>query len=265
MPRALVVAAAIVLLTSQTALAQTAPSEHEENSGQDPTRPVTRVDGRLKYQDQPGGVETEIATLRADRPFRFDNDWKLSTRIDVPLVRTNTATPFGNSDGGYETGLGDVLVQALLVSPARGRWAFAFGTQLIAPTGSDVQFTTGKWQLVPTVAAIYQLPAISRGTFAGLLVRDTFSFAGDADRQKINVVSIQPIFNWQLPDRWFVTFSPEAKFDTRNDWKMFLPFDVTVGRKINARTVVSLQADVPLVDDYRQYDWQAELRVGVFF
>jgi hypothetical protein len=262
------VAAGVALLAISTAApAESPPSsaEHEENSGQDPTKPVTRIDFRLKYQDSSGDFDSEILTLRADKPFAFENGWKLSTRIDLPIVRTNTITPFENSDGGYEVGVGDVLVQALVVTPSKGKWAFAFGGQLLMPTGADDQFTSGKWRLVPTAAVIYQVPELSRGSFVGLLVRDDFSFAGDGDRPDTNVVSVQPLFNWALPDKWFVTLSPEIKFNAKEDWKLFLPFDVTVGKKINARTVVSLQGDVALINDYEQYDWQVEARVGVFF
>lgn len=239
-------------------------SAPEDNSGQDPTRPVTRVDVRVKDQEGATGSETGVLTLRADKPFTLRDGWKLATRLDLPLVETNTVTA-ENPTGKDQTGLGDILLQALFVSPQKGKAAFALGGQLIVPTGSDDQFTTGKWQFVPTAAAVYQLPEVSRGSFVALVVRDAFSFAGDDDRPGINNFGIQPIFNWQLPQRWFVTFAPEAKFNTKDDWKLFLPFDVTVGTKLGPATVMSLQGDVAIVDDYRQYDWQLELRLGFFF
>lgn len=251
-------------LAQEASAAPPVAAEHEENSGQDPTRPVTRFDVRLKYQNQPNGLDAETLTLRADKPFMLGGGWKLSTRGDIPIVR-NEALTLADPDGNHKVGLGDVLTQALFIAPSHGPATMAFGTQLIIPTGTDDRFTTGKWQLVPTAAIIYQLPDISRGTFVGLLVRDTFSFAGKGDRADINVVSVQPIFNWQLPEKWFVTFSPEAKFNTKYDWRLFLPLDATIGKKINPTTVMSLQGDVALVNDYKQYDWQLEFRVGFFF
>lgn len=263
----LICGASISLMLAFPAHAQApAPdsASHEENTGQDPTRPVTRVDVRLKYQDNPGGFDAELLTLRADKPLMFDSGWKLSTRIDLPFVRNNVVS-LDNLDGDHEAGLGDVLVQALFISPPHGKATFGFGTQLIMPTGTQDQFTTDKWQLAPSALAVYQLPEISRGSFVGVLVKDTFSFAGDDDRLNINVASIQPIFNWTLPDKWFLTFAPEAKFNTKDDWKLFLPFDVTIGKKISPTTVVSLQTDVALVDEFKQYDWQTEFRIGFFF
>jgi hypothetical protein len=262
----LVAAGLYPLIIARRAIAQqsveAAPAQ-EENSGQDPTRPVTRVDVRLKYQDNPGGFEDQILTVRADKPFLLGGGWKLSTRGDIPILRSNTATP-ENLSGHYKLGLGDILIQALFVTPPHGKAAFAFGTQMIVPTGTDDQFTTGKWQLAPTAAAVYQLPEISRGTFVALLVRDTFSFAAKNDRARINVLSVNPIFNWQLRNAWFLTLGPEAKFNARDHWKLFVPFDATMGKKIGPRTVISLQGDVGIIKEFPQYDWQVEFRVGFF-
>ena len=61
-------------------LAQSLPSHPEaENSGQDPTRPVSRLDVRLKYQDNPNGFEAQFLTLRADKPYMIGGGWKLTT------------------------------------------------------------------------------------------------------------------------------------------------------------------------------------------
>lgn len=243
--------------------AQTAApaSEHEDNSGQDPTRPVTRFDLRLKNTDNPGGTDSQLLTLRIDKPFELGGRWKLSTRADVPFIRTDELA-MGIPTGAHDAGLSDMLVQALLITPPKGKAAFAFGTQLYVPTATH-GLGSGRWQLAPSAAAVYQLPEVSRGTFVALLLRDNFSFAGDDPGT--NVASVQPIFNWQLPRQWFLTFSPEAKFNTKDEWSLFLPFDVTVGKKLNATTVASLQADIGVIDDYPQYDWQIEARIGFFF
>ncbi len=251
-------AALLLALTSvpSAAFAQSAPAHpEEENSGQDPTRPVTRMDFRLKYQDNPGDSEAETLTFRTDKPFQLGGGWKLNTRLDIPVMRTEVP-------GNKTVGLTDILVQALAIAPMKGKTTIAFGAQFHVPIGSE-GFTSDTWRAAPTVAAIYQLPELSRGSFVGLLVRDDFSFAGNGP--DTNVVSVEPIFNWQLPERWFITMSPEAKFNTKDNWNLFLPFDMTLGKKINPTTVVSLQGDVALIDDYQQYDWQLEFRVGLFF
>jgi hypothetical protein len=42
------------------------------------------------------------------------------------------------------------------------------------------------------------------------------------------------------------------------------PPTLTVGWKPRKNVVVSVSADVPIVDDREQYDWQVEFRVGFF-
>jgi hypothetical protein len=59
--------------------------------------------------------------------------------------------------------------------------------------------------------------------------------------------------------------APEARFDVKGDGDVFVPFDLTVGRKVTPDVVVSVQGDIPIVEDYEQYDWQVEARVVFFF
>jgi hypothetical protein len=236
----------------------------EENTGQDITRPLTRVDLRLKLQDLGGGIDQQLLTLRADKPFLLGGGWQLGTRIDLPFIRNDAPGP-DNPDGNHEVGLSDMLLQALLITPPQGRWTFAFGSQMLIPTATRQQFGTGKWQLAPMVAAVRQMPQISRGSFVGLVLRDQFSFAGSGSRANINQVKVQPLANFSLPNRWFITMSPEITFDTLNHWNAHVPFDFTIGRLVNRGIVASVTADVALIDDLPLYDWQVEFRIGFLF
>jgi hypothetical protein len=38
-----------------------------------------------------------------------------------------------------------------------------------------------------------------------------------------------------------------------------------VGKMINSKTVLSVEVKAPLLDDYRQYDFEVEFRIGFFF
>lgn len=239
----------------------------EVNTGQDPTRPLTRIDLRLKHIDLPGGFDTQLLTLRADKPFMLGGGWQLSTRLDLPFMLTDVPSR-DNPNGDHEYGMADSLFQGLLITPpldAGERWVMAFGTQVLFPTGSHDQMGTGKWQLAPTVAVRAGLPEVSPGSFFALIVRDQFSFAGAGDRRDINDLVIQPIINFQLPDNWFITMAPEMRFNLEEGGDAFIPFDIQVGKMIRPGVVGSVQFDVPIVDDYEQYDWQVEFRIGFFF
>ena len=230
-------------------------TKEEINTGQDITKPLSRFDIRLKFQQTTGNYDTAMTTLRLDVPFKFKNGWQLATRFDLPLVRSDVPSR-DNPRGDYEFGTGDVLTQFLLIAPPKGRRAYAFGTQVLFPTGSQDQMGTGKYQLVPTVAAVYYPESWSKGSFAGIMIRDGFDFAGKDDRKHIHELYVQPLINFNLPERWFVTFAPEMKMNWLDDNKWFVPFDVTLGKMINKSTVVSLEFKQAVINDYDLYDWE---------
>ncbi len=255
-------------------LEQLPASDKDEttNTGQDPTKPITRFDLRLKYQnisdlDLPGfddDLRNWILTLRADSPIPVgESGWVVGSRVDLPLIINNIPSA-DNIDGGDEFGLSDSLIQLLAIAPAKNQKTFAVGTQVIFPTATQDQFGTGKWQLAPTLAGKVDLPAITPGSFVALLLRDQFSFAGDSDRDDIHQLVIQPVFNVNLPQAWFVTLAPEIRLDwDEGDW--FVPFDVTLGKLINPSTVASLEVKTPLIDDLDSFQFEIEGRLGFFF
>src|SRR5262245_27872806 len=102
----------------------------EVNNGQDPTRPLARLDLRYQYQNAPPATNdnVHIITPRADKPSPLGGGWSLATRIDVPLFVTDVINP-DNPGGGQHFGLGDVLVQGLLIKTESKDFAWAVGTQ----------------------------------------------------------------------------------------------------------------------------------------
>lgn len=258
----------LALLLALAALLVTGPAraaEQEANNGQDPTRPLTRVDLRYKYQNLVGDPEQHILTLRADKPIVLAPTWQLALRADLPVVYNNVPS-LDNRGGDWEGGLSDVLVQGLLIKAFDQRNAMAVGAQLIFPTASQDQFGTGKYQIVPTAAYRLALPEISPGSFGALLVRYAVDYAGDDERADIGELAIAPILNVNLPDRWFVTLFPgdAIKYNAETG-KWWVPFDVMVGRLLVPRVVGSVQVTVPIVKDYHLFDFAVEARLGFFF
>lgn len=249
-----------------------AQPEAEVNTGQDPTRPITRFDLRIKYQDlsdldlppfRDQDLRAWIFTLRADKPFPLGGGYTLSTRVDVPLI-VNNVPSLDNLDGDTEFGIADSLVQLLLIMPHQGRWTFAAGTQVLFPTATQDQFGTGKWQLAPIVAAKYDSSNLIPRSWMALILKNRFSFAGDSDRSDTNRFSIQPILNINLPDFWFVTFAPEIAYDwEQGGW--FVPFDITVGKLFNRKVVTSLEMKIPIYDQLDSPNFEIEGRIGFFF
>jgi hypothetical protein len=234
-----------------------------ENSGQDPANPVRRLDLRLQYQELDDDLEAAIFTPPIDWPFVLEGGWRLNTRIDVPIIINNVPS-LDNVDGDWETGVSDVLTQFLFIKPLE-RSAFLFGSQVIFPTAEEDQFGTGKLRLLPTVGMVFYPTFMPPGSFIGGLARHDFSVAGDDDRAEIRAIELTPLVNIALPDAWFVTFAPELKIDLEQDNKVFLPFDVTVGKKVSPDTVMSLEFKHELIDEIHPYEWSLEARIGFFF
>jgi hypothetical protein len=112
----------------------TAPKETSEevNDGQDPTKPIRRFDVREKYtrlSHDPADLGQWTTTLRCDAPLPIGDGWSVATRVDLPIVENDVPNAEDNPRGEHEWGLGDVLLQALVITP-RGdrRWNLAFGS-----------------------------------------------------------------------------------------------------------------------------------------
>ena len=237
----------------------------EVNTGQDFTRPLTRVDLRLKYQQiEHGEYHNTVATVRADVPYALEGGWQFALRADLPYAWSDV--PSGdNPDGGAERGLADALVQGLFIAPVGGRWAYGVGAQVIFPTASKDSMGSGKYQLLPTLGVKYDLGNWSRGAWCAALVRQAFDVASkDDDRPYVNQTVLQPIVNLMLPRLWFLTFAPEARYDWRTE-RWFVPFDVLVGKMVTANLVVSLEYKNAIVDDLPLFSQEVEGRIGLLF
>jgi hypothetical protein len=253
----------------QTPAAQRSDLEQQdpEYNGEDFTRPQQSFETRFAYQTSSGTTsqtDRESWLLRANWKAQLDNGWRLGLLGQVPVVDKTTSTATG-ADGDF--GIGDAALQAALIHDINRHWAFGFGARLVAPTAAD-SLGSGKWQIMPGFGVRYSFLEIGPDTYFVPLVRYATSFAGDPSRRTISEPQIAPTLNIGLPDRWFVTFYPSN--DIRLNFgdpisgqtgRLFLPLDVAAGRKVTDSLVISLEAAVPIVNDYPVYKFKTELRI----
>ena len=194
----------------------------------------------------------------------------MGDRTDLPLLAKNPMTS-DNPNGDYVQGVGDADVQALLLHNLDQRWTIGFGARLIAPTGDDI-LGSGKWQIMPGAGVRYALPEINSSSYLEPVVRYDVSFAGDPTKKNISNLQFAPTFNLGLPDRWFITFypSPDIRINygdpiTGQTGRLFLPFDVRIGRKLSDNAALSLEVGVPIIKDYPVYDFKTEVRLNVTY
>jgi hypothetical protein len=278
--------AAFGLIVVTQASAQQSPSPAQspagaaaENNGEDFTRPQTLLQLRYLYQTAPGSgtvagtfrtVTTDSLILRSDVKIDIAPQWTLALRGDLPFTAKNAITS-ADPTGGYVYGLGDADVQAALIKTIDSRWAAGAGLRVVGPTGTD-GLTSGTWQALPMVGARYMLPEIGAGSFFTGLVRYAVSFAAEPGAKNISNLQFAPTLNISLPNRWFVTVypSPDIRINygdpiTGQTGRLFLPFDFMVGRDMGKDVTVSLEASVPVVNQYPVYDFKTVARLNLKF
>jgi hypothetical protein len=236
-------------------------------NGEDFTRPQRSVEARILYETSSGTssqTDRETWLLRANWKSDLSAGWTLGLLGQVPIVDKNTLSPTGTDQ---QLGVGDAAFQGALSHAIDEHWAFGFGARLVAPTAED-SLGSGKWQIMPGVGVRYSFLEIGPDTYFVPVVRYAVSFAGDPSRRNISEPQIAPTLNIGLQDHWFVNFYPSN--DIRINFgnpisgqtgRLFLPLDVSVGRKIADSWIISLELGVPVVDDYPVYKFKTELRI----
>lgn len=264
-----------------------APAE-EYNDGQDPTRPLWRLDLRSQYQQTTSDTDLYLQTFRIDMPVALDPEkgipgGAIYTRIDIPFAYTDQIGT-DNPNGDYEFEMTDMLMQNIYLPEFA--WvkentpfdAIAVGVQWGMPSGTGDFVSREKWAVAPVFAWKWDLDGPS--TFVAPIWRYRESFkdvSNGKNRDDISELTLQPYVNistkkWGWPID-FITFyeTQEIKFNfedgaEKSSGDMFIPFEVEIG-KVVGKTVYSIDFATPLYKDsgFDAYDWFVEFRVGFLF
>jgi hypothetical protein len=278
--RALIGGCLLALRSTAAASQEASPPAQIANTGDDFFRPPSNLFQMMsQYRTTPGSgsipgsirdTTTETLNLRFDHALDLAPMWILALRSDLPLLAKNPISS-SNPDGDYLHGVGDADFQAVVINNLSQRSAVGFGARLVAPTGGD-NFGAGKWQIMPVVGARYGLWEINSASYIEPVVRYDVSFAGDPTRRNISNLQFAPTFNLGLPDRWFITFYPSTDIRinlgdpiTGQTGRLFLPFDVRIGRKLSDNASLSFELGVPIIKDYPVYNLKTEVRLNVTY
>jgi hypothetical protein len=252
---------ALFLLITPLTLADSALAEDKPKiAGDHETRASNRMDLRYRYREVPKNKEDHQVSVRYDFPYHFNDDLFLNNGVSTAAWRLNNQTSPDNRDGGYSGGSGDTTLQSFLVT-VQDKNRFDVGSNLIMPTASQDQLGDGRWQLGPTLSYSRDFYDIGEGSFAGLTLRNLFSFAESNGRSDINRLIVIPSFRLNLPDQWHVRLQSESQmnYEQSNDW--FVPVSVRMGKNFGPY-YASVEVSAPVVDDYERYDQEIEFRIG---
>lgn len=163
---------------------------------------------------------------------------QLIARYSQPIgpVLLRASMPFVTSSSpatGPVSGLGDFNLFAIYTIPTKKGNKFGIGPNLTAPTGTQ-NLGAGKWQAGISALAFL---ASSRVVQWGSLLQWQTSFAGDADKADVSLLTPQVFFIWQLGAGVYARSTGIWSFNLKNgDYNV--PIGLGLGKVIKAGNVV---------------------------
>ena len=198
--------------------------------------------------------------------FRFAkpitvSDTKWIMRASLPL--NSFPTP---PNGDQETGIGDFnIFAAYLIDTGNPAVSFGFGPQLTAPTATKDELGSEKWS---AGFANVLFNASSPKFQYGYLLTWQASFAGEDDREDVNLAALQPFAFYQLGGGTYLRAAPIWAYNFEND-AYSVPLGVGLGQVIKrGKTVfnVFVEPQFSIADDGPgQPDWQIFLGFNMQF
>ena len=145
------------------------------------------VQNNLNFGLGPNNRAQNILNIQPVVPFNLTDNLNLITRTIVPIIRQ----PDLARTSGDTNGLGDINL-SLFFSPAdSGQVIWGLGPILQFPTATDEVLGTRKWSAGPAgVALTIQGPWV-----VGALAQQTWSYAGNDDRDRVSAFLLQYFVN----------------------------------------------------------------------
>lgn len=186
-------------------------------------------------------------------------DGKLITRTIFPIVRI---PDFSNETGKYSSGLSDIVLTAFYVPKSRTMWGI--GPVIELPTGGERRGTQ-KWSAGPSFVILAQP---GDWTF-GALINNTWSFAGNSERDDVNHLLFNLFIVRQLGDGWYVNSAPiitaDWTADTGDQW--IVPLGLGGGKLVflKGKLPLNLQSQIyyNVVKPDFGPDWQWRLQMQI--
>jgi len=161
----------------------------------------------------PDNRTKNVLNIQPVVPLSLSENTKLIVRTIIPIVNQ----PISNDKSQF--GLGDMSL-SLFFTPAKpGKLIWGAGPALGIPTGMDEVLGSQKWSAGPSVIGLIQ----PEGWTMGMILQNTWSYAGHSDRSDVNFFYSQVFVTKNLPKGWYINTAPiitanwEAE-DSSNQW-----------------------------------------------
>lgn len=211
--------------------------------------------GELTDSDE----DANQAWLRYAQPLSLGStDWLM--RASLPI------NSFPELGGGSNTGLGDLNVfAAWLMDTGNPAVSFGVGPQVTAPTATSENLGTEKW----SAGLANVLFNASSPTFQyGYLLTWQHSFAGESDREDVNLGAFQPFLFYQLGNGTYLRSAPICVYDFQSD-NYTVPVGLGIGkvmRKGNTLFNLFVEPQYSILDEGAGYPkWQIFVGLNMQF
>ena len=228
-----------------------------DQAANDPTASLMNVqfqDVYTGYYHSLKGESGNAILLRSAVPFKIGSIDNIA-RATLPII---TKSPSG------ESGLSDLVLFDLIVfDQPWGRWGV--GPVMLIPTATKDELGAEKWAIGPAAGFV----ASSRKLLWGVFNQNLFSFAGDDDREDVNVSILQPIVSYSLPYKWSIgTSEMNVTYDwEKSDWTV-LPLGIKLAKLVKfGKLPVQFSGayEYNFADDYVAPEWTINFTVKFLF
>lgn len=156
-------------------------------------------------------------------PVQLTEDWKAIIRPVIPINSFDTIDGFDVSETEpegplginfeRETGLGDIVLWTAFSNNYTPPNVFGFGPTIMMDTATDDALGTGKWSAGPMALAFH----IGEKWIYGVVAQHWWSFAGDSERDDVNLSDIQPVLRYRLTPETNIGMAPNIRGNWDND------------------------------------------------
>lgn len=184
---------------------------------------------------------------------------RIITRTIFPIV---SIPDFSRKSGNYSSGLGDIVATAFYVPEGKVMWGI--GPVFEIPTGGEKRGSQ-KWSAGPSFVTLIQP---GDWTF-GILLNNTWSFAGDDDRAEVNHMLVNLFLVRQLGKGWYVNSAPiitaDWTADSGDQWILPLGLGggklVFLGGKLPLNVQSQIYYNVIHPDFGPEWQWRFQLQI----
>ncbi len=219
------------------------------------------VQDNISFGMGPNDRTQNVANIQPIIPFSLGSV-NLITRTIVPVI----TQPDLASTTGSTTGVGDILFTGWLSPAEAGTVVWGLGPVVSIPVGKE-GLSTEKWGFGPSVVAL----TMPGSWVLGALVNNVWSVGGDESLPDVNLMTLQPIINYNLSNGLYLTSVPiiTANWEATDGNKWTVPLGGGVGKifRIGSQAMNSnIQAFYNVVTpDVAGADWSLRLQLQALF